>query len=126
MNQQLSFDFLETNFDNPIDKKIDVPASYLDEESQRDLVDIIDDTDVFPSFSQTVRMRKAFNNGELTYKLIVKIMAEDKANQKPKYRFPAEKINQYLPANMNDKQAEQYVLKALSHYKKYIERKNSK
>lgn len=26
MNQQLSFDFLETNFDNPIEKKIDVPA----------------------------------------------------------------------------------------------------
>ena len=62
MNQQLSFDFLETNFDNPIDKKIDVPASYLDEESQRDLVDIIDNTDVFPSFSQTVRMRKRKNS----------------------------------------------------------------
>ena len=87
---------------------------------------VFDDTDVFPSFSQTVRMRKAFNNGELTYKLIVKIMAEDKANQKPKYRFPAEKINQYLPANMNDKQAEQYVLKALSYYQKYLERKNPK
>lgn len=57
------------------------------------MVDVIDDTDVFPSFSQTVRMRKAFNNGELTYKLIAKIMAEDKANQKPKYRFSAEKIN---------------------------------
>lgn len=103
-----------------------VELSYLNEESQRDLVDIIDDTDVFSSFSQTVRMRKAFNNGELTYELIAKIMAEDKANQKPRYRFAAEKINQYLPANMNDKQAEQYVLKALSHYKKYIERKNSK
>lgn len=28
--------------------------------------------------------------------------------------------------NSNDIKAEQYVLKALSHYKKYIERKNSK
>ena len=103
-----------------------IELSYLNEESQRDLVNIIDDTNVFPSFSQTVRMRKAFNKGELTYKLIVKIMAEDKANQKPKYRFPAEKVNQYLPANLNDKQAEQYVLKALSYYQKYLERKNSK
>ena len=65
-------------------------------------------------------MRKAFNNGELTYELIAKIMAEDKVNQKPKYRFPAEKINQYLPASLNDKQAEQYVLKALSHYKNIL------
>lgn len=103
-----------------------IELSYLDEESQRNLVDIIDDTDVFPSFSQTVRIRKAFNNGELTYELIAKIMAEDKANQKPKYRFSAERLNQYMPASLNDKQAEDYVLNALSHYKKYIERKNSK
>ena len=27
-------------------------------------------------------------------------MAENKANQKPKYRFSAEKINQYLLANI--------------------------
>ena len=33
-----------------------VELSYLDEESQRDLVDIIDGTEVFPSFSQTVRL----------------------------------------------------------------------
>ena len=103
-----------------------IELSYLDEESQRDLVDIIDDTDVFPSFSQTVRMRKAFNNGELTYELIAKIMAEDKANQKPRYRFSAERLNQYLPANLNDKQAEEYVLKALSYYQKYLNRKGLK
>ena len=103
-----------------------IELSYLDEESQRDLVDIIDDTDVFPSFSQTVRMRKAFNNGELTYELIAKIMAEDKANQKPRYRFSAEILNQYLPANLNDKQAEEYVLKALSYYQKYLNRKGLK
>ncbi len=100
-----------------------IELSYLDEESQRDLVDIIDDTDVFPSFSQTVRMRKAFNEGKLNYEFIAEIMAEDKANQKPRYRFSVEKLNQFLPTNLNDKQAEDYVLKALSHYKKYIERK---
>lgn len=33
-----------------------VELSYLDEESQRDLVYIIDGTEVFPSFSQTVRL----------------------------------------------------------------------
>ncbi len=50
-----------------------VELSYLDEESQRDLVDIIDGTEVFPSFSQTVRMRKAFKDGELTYELVEKM-----------------------------------------------------
>ena len=52
-------------------------------------------------------MRKAFKAGELTYELIERIMAEDKANQKPKYRFSAEKLNQYMPSNLNDKQAEE-------------------
>jgi len=99
-----------------------VELSYLDEESQRDLVDIIDGTDVFPSFSQTVRMRKAFKNKELTYEIIENIMAEDKANQKPKYRFSVERLNQYIPAEFNDKQAEEYVLKALSFYNKHCEK----
>ena len=44
---------------------------------QRDLVDIIDGTEEFPSFSQTVRMRKTFKDGELTYELVEKIMGED-------------------------------------------------
>ncbi len=103
-----------------------IELSYLDEECQRDLVDIIDDTDVFPSFSQTVRMRKAFNEGKLNYEVIAEIMAEDKANQKPRYRFSVEKLNPYLPSDLNDKQAEAYILKALSYYKKYTERKTSK
>ncbi len=111
---------------NIVEKRDIIELSYLDNESQRDLVDFIDDTDVFPSFSQTVRMRKAFNNGELIYELIAEIMAEDKANQKPRYRFSVEKLNPYLPSNLNDKQEEDCVLKTLSHYKKYIERKNLK
>ncbi len=101
-----------------------VELSYLDEDNQRDLVDIIDGTEIFPSFSQTVRMRKAFKNGELTYELIQKIMSEDKANQKPKYRFSVERLNQYMPSDLNDKQAEEYVLKALPYYKKHLDRKN--
>ncbi len=103
-----------------------IELSYLDEEYQRDLVDIIDGTGVFPSFSQTVRMRKLFNENKLNYELIAKIMAEDKANQKPRYRFSVEKLNPYLPSDLNDKQAEEYVIKALNHYKKYLERKTSK
>ena len=103
-----------------------VELSYLDEESQRDLVDIIDGTEVFPSFSQTVRMRKAFKDGELTYELVEKIMAEDKANQKPKYRFSVERLGKYMPTDLNDKQAEEYVLKALSYYKKHLDRKAQK
>ena len=100
-----------------------IELSYLDEDNQRDVVDIIDGTEVFPSFSQTVRMRKAFVAGELNYNMVEKIMAEDKANQKPRYRFSVERLNPFLPEGLNDKQAEEYVLKALSYHQKYMARK---
>ena len=93
-----------------------VELSYLDEEAQRDIVDIIDETDVFPSFSQTVRMRKT-DKGELTYEKISEILSEDKPNQRPTYRISAEKISQLIPREYNDRQAEEYIIKALEYYK---------
>ena len=71
-------------------------------------------------------MRKAFKDGKLTYELVEKIMAEDKANQKPKYRFSVERLGKYMPTDLNDKQAEEYVLNALSYYKKHLDRKARK
>ena len=102
-----------------------VELSYLDEEAQRDIVDIIDETDVFPSFSQTVRMRK-IDKGELTYEKISEIMSEDKPNQRPTYRISAEKISQLIPREYNDRQAEKYIIEALKYYRKTLNRKTSK
>ena len=102
-----------------------VELSYLDEEAQRDIVDIIDETDVFPSFSQTVRMRKT-DKGELTYEKISEIMSEDKPNQRPTYRISAEKISQLIPREYNDRQAEEYIIKALECYRKTLNRKMKK
>ena len=43
-----------------------VELSYLDEDCQRDVVDEIDLNDATPSHDQTIRMRKLFNEGNLT------------------------------------------------------------
>ena len=102
-----------------------VELSYLDEEAQRDIVDIIDETDVFPSFSQTVWMRKT-DKAELTYEKISEILSEDKPNQRPTYRISAEKISQLIPREYNDRQAEEYIIKALECYRKTLNRKMKK
>ena len=102
-----------------------VELSYLDEEAQRGIVDIIDETDVFPSFSQTVRMRKT-DKAELTYEKISEILSEDKPNQRPTYRISAEKISQLIPREYNDRQAEEYIIKALECYRKTLNRKMKK
>ena len=48
--------------------------SFLDEEAQRDIVDRITETEVFPSHAQARRMRKAFEEGNLDYDAVTEIM----------------------------------------------------
>ena len=59
-----------------------VELSYLDEDCQRDVVDEIDLNDATPSHDQTIRMRKLFNEGNLTTEAIHAVMSEEKPNQK--------------------------------------------
>ena len=65
-----------------------VELSYLDEEPQRDIVDRIDETEAFPSHDQAIRIRKAYEADEIDYNKVRDIMAEEKPNQKPKFKFP--------------------------------------
>lgn len=93
-----------------------VELSYLDEEAQRDVVDQIDETGSFPSHTQTIRMRKMFEQGKLNYELVKKIMSEEKPNQKPKYKFSYEKLSAYIPKELHNNQAEAFVIEALRYY----------
>jgi len=99
-----------------------VELSYLDEESQRDVVDMIDETEAFPSHGQAIRMRKAYEAGELDYDGVCKIMQEVKPNQKPIIKIPLERIEKVIPKRFDSKQTEDYIVKALEHYKKYLDR----
>lgn len=93
-----------------------VELSFLDEEAQRDVVDQIDETDAFPSHAQTIRMRKAFEQGKLNYDMVKNIMSEEKPNQKPKYKFSYERLSKYIPGELHDNQAEDFVIEALKYY----------
>ena len=99
-----------------------VELSYLDEESQRDVVDMIDETEAFPSHDQAIRMRKAYEAGELDYDGVCRIMQEVKPNQKPIIKIPLERIEKVIPKRFDSKQTEDYIVKALEYYKKYLDR----
>lgn len=62
--------------------------SFLDEESQRDIVDRITETEIFPSHAQARRMRAAFEEGKLDYDTVTEIMNELKPNQVEKLKIP--------------------------------------
>ena len=99
-----------------------VELSYLDEETQRDVVDRIDETEAFPSHDQAIRIRKAFNEGTVNYEKVTDIMSEEKPNQKPRFRFSFERLSPLIPKGYADKQAEEYIIKALEHYKRYLQK----
>lgn len=99
-----------------------VELSYLDEETQRDIVDRIDETEAFPSHDQAIRIRKAFEAGEVSYDKVRDIMAEEKPNQKPKFKFSFDRLKPYIPKDYSDSKAEDYVIKALEFYQKYLKK----
>lgn len=98
---------------------VGVELSFLDEQSQYDVLEQCEINDCTPSYSQAFRMHKAERKGLLTKAVIQDIMCEEKANQREMFKVPMERIRQYVP-NANVKQAEDFVLKACEHYRKYL------
>lgn len=102
-----------------------VELSYLDEDSQRDIVDEIDQSDATPSHDQTIRMRKFFEQGRLTTEAIQAIMSEEKPNQREKIVLRGDKVRQLIPKSVPVSQTEDYVCKALEFYGKHLQRQRS-
>ena len=101
-----------------------VELSYLDEEAQRDVVDLIDETEAFPSHDQAIRMRKAFDEGKLDYNAVDKIMKEEKPNQKPSYKLKYEDIKAYFKPGADFAVVLRDILKGLELLKKQRAREN--
>ena len=97
-----------------------VELSYLDEDCQRDVVDEIDLNDATPSHDQTIRMRKLFNEGNLTTEAIHAVMSEEKPNQKEKIVLRGDRVRQLIPKNIPVSQTENFVCKALEYYNKFL------
>ena len=85
--------------------------SFLDEDAQRDIVDRITETEVFPSHAQARRMRAAFEEGKLDYDAVAEIMAEVKPNQVEKLKIPMDDIRKYVPSSMTPAEMLEYLLK---------------
>jgi ParB family chromosome partitioning protein len=97
-----------------------VELSYLDEDSQRAVVDEIDLNQCTPSHDQTIRMRKFFTDGKLTPEVVSAIMSEEKPNQREKIVLRGDKVRSLIPKNIPISQTEDYVLKALEHYSRFL------
>ena len=101
-----------------------VELSYLNEQEQYDLLEQMELNDCTPSLSQACRFKKISQEEGLTPEVIAAVMSEEKANQREMFKVPMERIRQYVP-NANAKQAEDFVLKACEHYRKFLIRQRN-
>lgn len=97
-----------------------VELSYLDEDCQRAVIDEIDLNQATPSHAQTIRMRQFFTDGKLTPEVIAAIMSEEKPNQREKIVLRGDKVRSLIPKNIPLAQTEDYVVKALEHYSRFL------
>ena len=102
-----------------------VELSYLNEQEQYDLLEQMELNDCTPSLSQACRFKKMSQENGLTPEVIAAVMGEEKANQREMFKVPMERIRQYVP-NANAKQAEDFVLKACEHYRKFLIRQRNR
>lgn len=102
-----------------------VELSYLNEQEQYDLLEQMELNDCTPSLSQACRFKKMSQEEGLTPEVISAVMSEEKANQREMFKVPMERIRKYIP-NANAKQAEDFVLKACEHYRKYLIRQRNR
>ena len=100
-----------------------VELSYLTEDEQRDLLETIESEEATPSLAQAIRMKNLSKVGKLDMDTIFAIMTEQKPNQKEKIKIPMERLEQFFPRGMPQKQIEDTIVKALTLYQKHWKKK---
>ena len=119
-------EFLEKMDQGEIALSVGVELSFLDESSQREVLEQCAINDCTPSYSQAVHMRKAYSNATLTADMIRSIMSEEKANQRETVKVPIARLREVLPQGLDAKKTEDFIIKACDHYRKYLIRQRNR
>ena len=104
--------------ENKIAMRPAVELSYLPENEQTTLHEMMELEDCTPSHAQAIKMRQFSESGKLTEEVILSIMQEEKPNQKEQFRMPIERISKYFPTGTPAQKIEDTIVKALELYYK--------
>ena len=103
-----------------------VELSYLSEAEQAYLLEEMTYNDATPSLAQAIKMHSFAKDGKLSSEVIESIMSEEKPNQREKISFRADRLRQYIPDSVPREKTEEYVMRALQHYREYQIRQASR
>lgn len=102
-----------------------VELSYLSEKQQKILLDAMSLNDCTPSHAQSIRMKKAAQQGTLSSDSIYEIMLEEKANQTERISFKVQDLRGFFPKNYTQKQMTDTILKLLYENQRKMERRQN-
>ena len=97
-----------------------VELSYLPEEQQIFLLSAMEAEQATPSLSQAQKLKALSNDGTLDEAAILAVMQEQKANQKEQVRIPYDKVKAIIRKDLNPKEMEEFILKAVADYQKKL------
>ena len=101
---------------------VGVELSFLSDEAQYGVLEECELYDCTPSYSQAFHMKNLYNDGNLSRYEISKMLSQEKPNQRETLKISMEKLRDRLPQNLSVQQQEDFILKAVDYYKKYLQR----
>lgn len=95
-----------------------VELSYLTPDEQEIVLDAMDYYECTPSYSQTVRLHRLSEQGELDGETIYDILGEEKANQRERISLEAETVRRFFPSYYTEKEIGEAIVKLLEREKR--------
>ena len=111
--------------DGKIAFTVAVELSYLSEEQQYELYEVIKMQQCTPSLSQANRIKRMSQSGDLDMDKMFLILEEEKPNQKEQIKLSADKLAEYFPKDYTPKQKTELIEQLLKewHEKQQTEKK---
>lgn len=99
--------------DGKIAFTIAVELSYLTEEQQYELYEVMDMEQCTPSLSQANRIKRMSQSGELDMDVMFLILEQEKPNQREQIKLRADAVEKYFPEGYTPKQKTELIEKLL-------------
>ena len=97
-----------------------VEISYLKENEQLWLLDVIEKNESTPSHAQSITFKEMSRSGNLTKDEIEKQMLQLKPNQVEKFKIDEKKLYTVIPKNVKRENIEDFVMKACEFYSRHL------
>lgn len=95
-----------------------VELSYLTEQEQQALLDVLEQESCTPSHAQAIKMRQFSQDGKLNPDVILSITREEKPNQVEQFRMPKDRIARFFSPGTPAQEMEKTIVKALELYRR--------